>query len=118
MASTIIGALMGLIFGLLGTALMALLLDLRFSVPTYTTMFRWPAILSIDGEARQVLEQADAGVFVEPEEADQIARAILQLKDEPGRLRRYQQNGPRFVEMNYSRQQLAARLEELLLAVL
>ena len=77
-----------------------------------------PVILSIDGEARQVLEQADAGVFVEPEEAEQMARAILQLKNEPGRLRRYQQNGRRFVEMNYSRQQLAARLEELLLAVL
>jgi glycosyltransferase involved in cell wall biosynthesis len=77
-----------------------------------------PVILSIDGEAHQVLEQAEAGVFVEPEEADQMARAILQLKGEPERLRRYQQNGRRFVEMNYSRQQLAARLEELLLAVL
>ena len=76
-----------------------------------------PIILSIDGEARQVLEQADAGVFVEPEDAGQMARAILRLKDDPERLHRYQRNGRRFVEMNYSRQQLAARLEELLLAV-
>jgi colanic acid biosynthesis glycosyl transferase WcaI len=73
-----------------------------------------PVVLSIDGEARQVLERADAGVFVEPEDAGQMTRAILQLKDEPERLRRYRENGRRFVEGNYSRQRLAARLEALL----
>ena len=70
-----------------------------------------PVILSIDGEARQVLERADAGVFVEPEDAGQMAQVILQLKDDPDRLRRYGEHGRRFVEAHYSRQQLAARLE-------
>ena len=74
-----------------------------------------PVVLSIDGEARRVLEQADAGVFVEPEDARQMARAILQLKGEPDRLQRYRENGRRFVQANYSRQELAARLEALLL---
>ncbi len=74
-----------------------------------------PVILGIDGEARQVLGRADAGVFVEPEDAGQMARAILELKDEPERVRRYGQNGRRFVEAHYSRQRLAARLEALLL---
>ena len=32
-----------------------------------------PIVLGIDGEARQVLDRADAGVFVEPEEAEQNA---------------------------------------------
>ncbi|MFC2036463.1 glycosyltransferase family 4 protein [Chloroflexota bacterium] len=73
-----------------------------------------PIILSIDGEARQVLARADAGVFVEPEDAGQMAQAILQLKSEPDRLARYGQNGRRFVKDNYSRQRLAARLEALL----
>lgn len=74
-----------------------------------------PILLSIGGEARQVLERADAGVFVEPEDAGQMAQALLQLKGEPERLHRYGENGRRFVEEHYSRQRLAARLEALLL---
>jgi glycosyltransferase involved in cell wall biosynthesis len=77
-----------------------------------------PVILSIDGEARRVLKQADAGLFVEPEDAGQMAQAILQLKGDPALLCRYRDNGRRFVEENYSRQQLASRLERLLLAVI
>ena len=77
-----------------------------------------PVILSIEGEARRVLEQADAGLFVEPEDAGQMAQAILQLKGDPALLRRYGDNGRRFVEENYSRQQLAARLERVLLTVI
>jgi len=73
-----------------------------------------PVLLSIDGEARKVLETAEAGVFIEPENAAQMAQAILQLKSEPDRLRRYGENGRRFVEANYSRQRLALELEELL----
>jgi len=76
-----------------------------------------PLILSIQGEAQQVLERADAGLFVEPENAGQMAQAILRLKDDPALLRRYRDNGRRFVEEGYSRQRLAARLEGLLLAV-
>jgi colanic acid biosynthesis glycosyl transferase WcaI len=76
-----------------------------------------PVILSIDGEARRVLAQADAGLFVVPEEAGQMAQAIERLKSDPALLRRYGANGRRFVEENYSRQRLAAQLEQLLLAV-
>ena len=76
-----------------------------------------PVILSIDGEARRVLAQADAGLFVVPEEARQMAQAIERLKSDPALLRRYGANGCRFVEENYSRQRLAAQLEQLLLAV-
>ena len=77
-----------------------------------------PVILSIAGEARRVLEQADAGLFIEPEDAGQMARAILQMKGDPALLRRYRDNGPRFVEKNYSRQRQAAQLERLLLEVI
>ena len=73
-----------------------------------------PVVLSIDGEARQVLEQADAGIYVEPEDAEGMAQAILTLKGEPERLRRYGANGRSFVEAHYSRQRLAADLEQLL----
>jgi glycosyltransferase involved in cell wall biosynthesis len=74
-----------------------------------------PVILSIEGEARRVLALADAGVFVEPEDAGQLAQAVLQLKGDPDRLIRYGGNGRCFVEAHYSRQRLAVQLEELLL---
>jgi colanic acid biosynthesis glycosyl transferase WcaI len=76
-----------------------------------------PVLLSIDGEARQVLEQANGGVFIAPEDEEQMAQAVLQLKDDPDRLRHYGQNGRRFVEANYSRTRLATRLESLLSTV-
>jgi glycosyltransferase involved in cell wall biosynthesis len=77
-----------------------------------------PVLLSIDGEARRVLEMAKAGVYVEPENAKEMAHAILRLKDEPERRRRYGANGRRFVEANYSRHRLAMRLEALLREVI
>jgi colanic acid biosynthesis glycosyl transferase WcaI len=77
-----------------------------------------PVILSIDGEARQLLERAEAGLFVEPENAEQMAQAILQLKSDPDRLRRYGDDGRRTVEAGYSRQRLAAQLEALLLEII
>jgi glycosyltransferase involved in cell wall biosynthesis len=73
-----------------------------------------PVILSIDGEARQVLDQANGGVFIQPEDAEQMTQAIIQLRDDPDRLHRYGVNGRRFVEAHYSRQHLAARLEAVL----
>ncbi len=76
-----------------------------------------PVLLTVAGEARRVMEQAEAGLFVEPEDADQMVQAILRLRAEPDRARRYGENGRRFVEMYYSRQRLAARLEALLLEV-
>jgi glycosyltransferase involved in cell wall biosynthesis len=76
-----------------------------------------PVLLSIDGEARRLMKTAQAGVFVEPENVTQMTQAILQLKNDPDRLRSYGENGRRFVEANYSRQRLALRLEELLLEI-
>jgi glycosyltransferase involved in cell wall biosynthesis len=77
-----------------------------------------PVILSIKGEARRVLELADAGVFVEPGDAGHMAQLVLQLRGDPEVLLRYGENGRCFVEAHYSRQRLAVRLEELLLNVI
>jgi MFS family permease len=49
LASTVIGAAMGLLGGLLGSLLVFLLTDVRPSWTLYVTLFRWPAILTIDG---------------------------------------------------------------------
>lgn len=73
-----------------------------------------PIILSIGGEARQVLERAEAGLFVQPEDPAAMADAILGLRADAERRRTYGENGRRFVVDNYSRQAQAVRLEALL----
>jgi hypothetical protein len=49
LASTITGSILGLLAGILGSAVLYLLLGLSPSWSLYATLFRWPAILSIDG---------------------------------------------------------------------
>lgn len=76
-----------------------------------------PVVLSIDGESRQVLERAHAGVFVEPESAEAMAETIRALSTDSDRCRAYGRNGRRFVEAHYSRQAQARQLVELLEAL-
>ena len=51
LASTIIGAVLGLIAGILVMALVALIFGASLTGSSYATLYRWPAILSIDGIA-------------------------------------------------------------------
>jgi len=73
-----------------------------------------PVILSVDGEARRILEQARAGIFVEPENAREMARAILTMYRHPELLAEYGRNGRRYVVDHFSREQQADLLESLL----
>jgi len=73
-----------------------------------------PIVLSIEGEARRVLEEANAGVYAEPENPASIAAAIKSLRDAPGRAKELGANGRRYVEENYSRERMAQHLEALL----
>lgn len=73
-----------------------------------------PVILSIAGEAQQVLAEAQAGLFAEPEDPVAIAAAIMALHDAPAWARELGQNGRRYVEAHYSRERMAQRLEALL----
>jgi glycosyltransferase involved in cell wall biosynthesis len=73
-----------------------------------------PVILSMQGEAREVLERAKAGVYVEPESPSALAQTIVELAGNPWPLQRYGRNGRRFVEAHYSRQAQARRLTRLL----
>jgi glycosyltransferase involved in cell wall biosynthesis len=73
-----------------------------------------PVLLGAEGEAQIVLEKAQAGIVVEPENVEAIVDAILHLKADT--LRSYQMglNGLKAVEANYSRQALAQKLVNLL----
>jgi glycosyltransferase involved in cell wall biosynthesis len=73
-----------------------------------------PVVLSVNGEAQTVLQQAQAGLHAPPEDAAGVAAAILKLKNAPEMRRQMGENGRRFVAENYSRQRAAQKLEELL----
>jgi uncharacterized protein YacL len=49
MTSAIIGAVLGLLVGLLSSGIVFLLLDIAPNWAFYSTIMRWPAILTVDG---------------------------------------------------------------------
>jgi glycosyltransferase involved in cell wall biosynthesis len=76
-----------------------------------------PTIVGVGGEARALVERAQAGVAVEPENAAALAAAISALAAAPERCRQLGVNGRRFVESRFSRQSQVDRLCELLARV-
>lgn len=77
-----------------------------------------PTLVSIDGEARQVLAEAQAGLYVEPENSEALAAAILQLKNDLATSLQMGLNGRRLVIECYSRQAQAQQLASLLTEIL
>ena len=74
-----------------------------------------PTIVSVAGEARRIMEEAQAGLAAEPENPADIARAILALRDDPEKCKQLGLNGQRYVNAHYSLQAMAFRLEQVLL---
>jgi glycosyltransferase involved in cell wall biosynthesis len=66
-----------------------------------------PVLLSVDGEARELLEEADAGVFVPPGSAERLAESILRLASDPAACARMGTNGRSYVLKNYRRSEQA-----------
>jgi glycosyltransferase involved in cell wall biosynthesis len=68
---------------------------------------RRPIILSVDGDARAVVEEAQAGLFVEPENVDALCDALLKVAADATIREQMGARGRRFVERFYSRTALA-----------
>jgi len=66
-----------------------------------------PGIVAVDGEARKIVEEAGAGVFVEPENSNALAAAIHVLAEDPERRRRMGISGREFVVNKLSRERTA-----------
>jgi colanic acid biosynthesis glycosyl transferase WcaI len=77
-----------------------------------------PVLLSVDGEARQVMEAARGGVFVEPEDPQALAQAILELRRQPELRQQMGSRGRSFTERHYSRRAQAEQLAGIMQAVL
>lgn len=75
-----------------------------------------PVLCAIDGVIRDVIEEADAGIFVNPGDPSALAESVLKLSNTPIEGRKMGLNGRVYVEQHYNRRDIAKRMEKLLLA--
>lgn len=68
-------------------------------------------VLGVDGESREIVETASAGLAIEPENAEELAEALLKLADSPDLGRRLGESGYRYVTEHFDRTALAAQFE-------
>ncbi|MBW8040407.1 MAG: glycosyltransferase family 4 protein [Planctomycetes bacterium] len=73
-----------------------------------------PIIIGIDGAARKLVEDAKAGMYVEPEDAKEFAEAVLKLRENRQLCKEYGENGLNFVRQNFDRGVLAGRYVDIL----
>lgn len=68
-----------------------------------------PTLLAIDGVSRELIEEADCGIYVEPENASAIAQGIRQVLANEERLLEMGINGYQHAKENFDRRVLAKR---------
>ena len=78
---------------------------------------RRPIVLGVRGQAEEILEEAGAGIVVEPENPDELLAAVLRLKADPALRDRLGAAGADHVRENYARPVIARRYWELLQSV-
>src|SRR6202166_1203579 len=66
-----------------------------------------PVIVAVDGQARQIIEEAGAGVFVEPENSQDLVQAILGLAEDPAKRRQMGASGRQYIVNKFSREKTA-----------
>ena len=66
-----------------------------------------PVILGVDGEARRIVDEAQAGVFVQPEDSAALGRAVVQLYRDSEARRTMGRNGRSYVAEYFSRARTA-----------
>jgi glycosyltransferase involved in cell wall biosynthesis len=73
-----------------------------------------PVIVAVDGQARKIVEEAGAGIFVEPEDSSALAEAVHVLAADPERRRRMSISGREYIVSHLSREQTARTYLEVL----
>ena len=74
-------------------------------------------IVSARGEPRRIVQEANGGLCVEPENPKALSKAILTLHRDPEMCRRLGLNGQRAVDSQYSLRAMARKLESVLYQV-
>ena len=73
-----------------------------------------PVILGVDGHARKVLEEANAGIFITPENPAELADAVLRLATDPALRESLGRNGRQHILHHFSRQDTAKQYLDVL----
>lgn len=73
-----------------------------------------PVILSVNGEAREILEDAAGGLFAEPGSADALVEAVRRLRANREESRAMGERGRRYVLSHFVRATQAEQLERML----
>ena len=75
-----------------------------------------PILLGVDGEAKQLfIDEAEGGLYYEPENAEALAAAILQLYNNRELAQTLGANGKAYVTTYFNRQHTAKQFEEQLM---
>ncbi|MBA4375508.1 MAG: glycosyltransferase WbuB [Anaerolinea sp.] len=69
-----------------------------------------PVLLLIDGVIREVIEKADAGIFIEPGNASALAAQIKILKDNSDKTNLMGRLGREYVDLHFNREKLAEKI--------
>ena len=102
----------------------AAFIPLRYSIPgalpskVYEAMAsEVPVVLAADGDPRELLEKAGAGIVVDYERIETIVDAVQRLAGDPELSAQFGRNGRDYVVRYHQRKRIAARLGEVIDAV-
>lgn len=73
-----------------------------------------PVVLGVRGQAQEILESADAGIVIEPEDAGELVQAVTTLRRDDELRARLGRNGTTYVRERFSRAETAAYYIDLL----
>ena len=73
-----------------------------------------PVIMGVEGYAREIVQEADAGTFFEPGNPADLADAVMRLARSPAWRESLGRNGRHYVVQRFSRQQSAAKYLDVL----
>lgn len=76
-----------------------------------------PVVLAIDGVIRRLVEEAGAGLYVQPGDSAALGQAVRRLRDEPELAGQMGRQGRQYVVERYDRKLLAERMQSVLEAL-
>lgn len=81
-----------------------------FSNKTFDYMScKKPILMLIDGVSRKLVEEAECGIYVEPENPVQFAEEILLYRNNPELVKQHGENGYLYAKQNFDREILAEK---------
>lgn len=75
---------------------------------------RKPIIISVEGEAQKIIEEANSGFFSEPENPVLLKEKILYAYKNPKILLEMANNGRKYVEENFDRSKIADEYKKII----